>query len=264
MCSPSTKEVEAGMWATTENGTPATPAELLERMHAAATYTARLAVRDGRVHNLQAQLDELALASGERLERPLDRETLVAAISGALRRECDALELRVELYRHEDGPASRILVIATEWTNRDLSDPLRLRTVDGIAAHELRSSPVDEEYGVPVIGDLIADPLAGSLCFVSDHRFIWPESLLARTSTARAIDARVRDLGHTSVRLPVTEEHLDAFDGAFLIRSVGPSWIGSIDEREFSLNLADLRTLQAAFELGPWAEPGTLSITAGS
>jgi hypothetical protein len=252
------------MWATTENGTPATPAELVERMHAVATYTSRLAARHGKVHNLEAQLDELALASGERLDRPLDRETLVTAISGALRDECDALDLRVELYRHDDGPTSRILVLATEWTQRELADPLTLHTVDGIAAHEIHSSRFDEEYRVPLIGGLVADPPAGSLCFVSDHRFIWPESLLARTSTARAIDARVRDLGHTSVRLPVAGEHLDAFDGAFLIRSTGPSWVGSIDDREFALNLADLRTLQAAFELGPWAEPGTLRITAGS
>jgi hypothetical protein len=242
------------MRTSTEHGRPATSAELLERLEAQSTYTTRMLSRDGEVRNLDSHVDELVCASRQMFERPIEPRALLAAIHAALNNNRGTLCLRVELY---GGPEPHVLVLATDRGSEIASGSVDLRTRPTDATSQREMTRSEDAYDLPTVDGLVARPAAGSLCFVSAHRFIWPDSQSPLSATDRSIADRFQTIGITSVRLPVRNEHLASFDGAFLIQTAGVHCVASIDRVRYAPRSDDLITLQAAFEFGPWRAPAS-------
>jgi hypothetical protein len=245
------------MRTSTERGTPATCAELLERLEAESSYTARMLSRDGEVRNLDAHVDELVFVSRQMFERSVDPRAVLAAIHAALSTNRGTICLRVELYGREEP---HVLVLATDRSSEVGAGPVDLRTRPTGAASHPQMTRVEDAYELTTANGLISGTAAGSLCFVSAHRFIWPDSQSPLSATDRAIADRFQALGITSVRLPVQNEHLASFDGAFLIRTSGVLCVASIDSVRYASRSDDLKTLEAAFEFGPWRSPASADL----
>jgi hypothetical protein len=240
------------MWTSTEHGTPATSAELLERLEAESSYTTRMLSRYGEVRNLDAHVDELVVVSRQMFERPVDPRVLLSAIHAALSDNRGTLCLRVELYGREEP---HVLVLATDRCSEVGSGTVNLRTRPPGPASHPQMTRLEDAYELTTANGLISGTAAGSLCFVSAHRFIWPDSQSPLATSDNAIADRLQGIGMTSVRLPVRTEHLTSFDGAFLIQTAGVHCVASIDTVRYALRSDDLITLEAAFEFGPWRSP---------
>jgi hypothetical protein len=249
---PQTKG-EREVWASTEAGTPATSVELLERLRSGSTWTERMLSRDGNIHNLDAHIDELVFASRQLFERPVESRAVLASIRAALRHTQGTVDLRVELY---GGTRSHVLAIATERNDAQAAfASIRLQTRPTGATSQLPMTRPQDAYDLITVSGRISHPAAGSVCLVSAHRLVWPDSHHPLEVTGRAIAEQFATTGITSVLLPVLQDHLDSFDGAYLIQPTGVVCIESIDDARYSVDADDLGMLRTAFERGPWKPP---------
>jgi hypothetical protein len=209
--------------------------------------------RDGNVHSLDAHIDELVFASRQLFERPVEPQAVLAAIRAALSHTRGTVDLRVELYGGMQGHVLAFALDRTDAPEASGSIPLRTRPADA-TSHLPMTRPHDAYHLVTMSGE-ISHPAAGNLCLVSAHRFVWPDSHHRLEVTGRAIAHQFATNGITSVRLPVRREHLETFDGAYLIQTTGVLGVESIDDVRYSVGTDDLSVLCAAFESGPWKSP---------
>ena len=173
------------MWASTEHGTPATSVELIERLRSGSTWSERMLSRDGNIHNLDAHIDELLIASRRLFERPVEPRAVLASIQAALSHTSGVVDLRVDLY---GGPGVHVLALATQ-REEDGAEPtaVRLRIRPSEAALQPWSVQPQDTFSVGMMSGVIHHPAAGSLCLVSAHRFVWPDSQRPLDVTGRVI-----------------------------------------------------------------------------
>jgi hypothetical protein len=230
------------MWAINSTGREAGSQELLERMHAADIHSTYLSMRDGRIHNFEESLSELSRLTRDRFGTPVDHAHLTNAFLAAAARTDGEYELRADIFRAPHDDAQRVLIVGREHPTRLPGEPLALT--------------ISQEKGA------IADPPGASLCFVSNGRYVWPDSAQPCNVTGMVMSDRLRDTGYKSVRLTVPVADIGVFDSVFLVTVFGPVPVCSLDDQEYPISQADTDILMNAFESGSWMAPSPEGVRA--
>ncbi|MGX1883824.1 aminotransferase class IV family protein [Streptomyces sp. NPDC055287] len=251
------------------DGRTATTADdlLVPTLYGGYAHFTAMQVRDGRVRGLGLHLARLDAATrevfGAGLDGELVRRRVRHALDGAGVRDA---AVRVHVFWAPEAEAATLMVTVRPPATMPpapqalMSVPYErpfphLKHLGGFAQTHYgrlaRQAGFDDAL-LTGHGGVVTEGAITNIAFYDGTSVVWPDAPSLLGVTMALLEPRLAEAGLPSVRRPVTLDGLGAYRAAFVTNSQGIAPVRRIDDTEFAVDEALMKTVVSVYGATPW------------